>query len=108
MTNKRAKYRIAIKMEKVCETFFLKDGINCLPYELYFPEEIKAAGCEVLKRLNNLPEIATNTETLDVETPVCASRQNLASLRTIKKVHRELSDPTHPVSIAMKNMRGIP
>jgi hypothetical protein len=92
-------------MEKVCETIFLKDGIKCLPYELYFPDEIKAAGCEILKYLSNLPEIDTNdnnVETHDVET------QDFASLQTIEKVHRELSNPTHPVSIAMKKMEDIP
>jgi hypothetical protein len=29
-------------------------------------------------------------------------------LATIEKVHRELSDPSHPVSIAMKKMQDIP
>jgi hypothetical protein len=61
-------------------------------YELYFPKEIKAAGCEILKHLNNLPEIDTNDN--NVET------QDFASLQT--------PTPTHPVSIAMKKMQDIP
>jgi len=32
---------------------------------------------------------------------------NLAPLRTIEKVHRRFSNPTHPVSIAMKKMPDI-
>ncbi|MBA4417214.1 MAG: hypothetical protein C0392_04795 [Syntrophus sp. (in: bacteria)] len=69
-------------------------------YELYFPDEIKATGRELLRHLNDLPEIDTNDN--NVET------QNLASLRTIEKVYCELSDPTHPVSIAMAKMPDIP
>ncbi len=79
---------------------YLKDETKFFPYELYFPDEIKAAGCEILKHLNNLPKIDTNDN--NVET------QNLASLQTIEKVHCELSNPTHPVSIAMKKMRDVP
>ena len=76
------------------------DLIDAMVYELYFPDEIKAAGCEVLKHLSHLPEIDTNDN--NVET------QDFASLRTIEKVYCELSDPTHPVSIAMVKMRDIP
>mgnify|MGYP000876731981 CR=1 FL=1 len=59
-------------------------------YELYFPDEIKAAGREVFKHLNNLPELNENQ----------TDEQKLAF---IEKVHRELSNPSHPVSIAMKD-----
>ena len=64
-------------------------------YELYFPDELKSAGCEVLKHLNNLPELKDDW----------SYEQKLA---TIEKVYKELSDPTHPVSIAMKKIRDIP
>ncbi len=76
-------------------SFYLKDETKFFLYELYFPDEIKTAGCEVLKRLANIPELnnAWNNE------------QKLAA---IEKVHRELSDPTHPISIAMARMRDIP
>lgn len=53
---------------------YLKDETKFFPYELYFPDEIKAAECEVLKHLNNLPEVDADTGTHDVEAPVCASR----------------------------------
>jgi hypothetical protein len=86
---------------------YLKDETKFFPYEIYFSDEIKAAGCEALKHLNNLPEIDTNDN--NVGTPaLSADRQNLASLQTIEKVHRELSNPSHPVSIAMAKMRDIP
>jgi|GEM_PF-4368320 len=31
--------------------------IKAIAYKLYFPEEIKAAECEVIKHLNDLPEL---------------------------------------------------
>jgi hypothetical protein len=68
---------------------------NALVYELYSPDEIKAAGCEVLKHLDNLPEL----------NDTWSNEQKLAA---IEKVHRELSDPSHPVSIAMRKMHDIP
>lgn len=64
-------------------------------YELYFPEEIKSAGCKVIKNLTNLPELGDDW----------SDKQKLA---TIEKVYRELSDPQHPVSIAMEKMKTIP
>ncbi len=78
---------------------------DAMIYEPYFPDEIKAADCEMLKHLNNLPEIDANdnnVETHDVET------QNLASLQTIEKIYLELSSPSHSVSLAMKKMQNIP
>jgi len=71
------------------------DLIDAMVYELYFPDEIKAAGCEVLKHPADLPELKNNWN----------DEQKLAA---IEKVHRELSDPSHPVSIAMKKMQDIP
>ena len=64
-------------------------------YELYFPDEIKAAGCEILKQLSDLSELKDDW----------SDEQKLAA---IEKIHRELSNPTHPVSIAMKKMQDIP
>jgi hypothetical protein len=74
-------------------------------YELYlsacehaqagFPDEIKAAVCEVLKHLTNLPEFDDNQ----------TDEQKLA---IIENLCCELSDPAHPVAVAMQKMRDIP
>ena len=69
--------------------------IDAMVYELYFPEEIKSAGCEVLKHLTNLPELKDDW----------SDEQKLA---TIEKVYKELSDPAHPVSLAMEKMKTVP
>ncbi|MGK5094384.1 Eco57I restriction-modification methylase domain-containing protein, partial [Deltaproteobacteria bacterium TL4] len=76
------------------EASMLERVIDSMVYELYFPEEIKSAGCEVLKHLTNLPELKEDWN--DEE-----------KMKTIEKVYRELSDPTHPVSLAMKKMKEI-
>jgi ribosomal protein L29 len=67
--------------------------IDAMVYELYLPEEIKAGGAEVLKHLTNLPELKEG--------------EDEKNLKTIEKVYKELSDPKHPVSIAMQKMQEI-
>jgi hypothetical protein len=62
-------------------------------YELYLPEEIKAGGAEVLKHLNNLPELKEG--------------QDEQNLKTIEKVYKELSDPKHPISTALLKLLTI-
>jgi hypothetical protein len=77
------------------EAVLFESLIDSMVYELYFPDEIKAAGCEILKHLNNLPELNDTWN-------------NEQKLAAIEKIYRELSDSAHPVSIAMNKMRDIP
>jgi len=77
------------------DTFFLERLIDAMVYELYFPDEIKAAGCEVMKHLGNLPELKDGWS-------------NEQKRQTIEKVYKELSDPAHPVSVAMEKMKTVP
>jgi len=51
-------YIIFLKLQS-SETisFYLEQLIDGMVYELYFENEIKQAGCEILKYLNDLPEI---------------------------------------------------
>jgi len=67
---------------------------DCMVYELYFPEEIKSANAEILKYLTNIPEI--KEDWLDDK-----------KQKTIEKVYKELSNPEHPVSIAMEKMKTV-
>ena len=53
------------------------------------------AQINVLKHVTNLPELKDNW----------SDDQKLAA---IEKVHKELSDPTHSVNIAMTKMHEIP
>lgn len=64
-------------------------------YELYFPDEVKSADAEVMKHLTDLPQLQDDWD-------------DNKKLDVIEKVYRELSDPSHPVSIAMEKMKTIP
>jgi len=74
---------------------FFESLMDTMVYELYFPDEIKTAGAEVLKHLTHLPELKDNW--IDEK-----------KLKTIEEVYKELSDPNHPVSIAMKKQKTVP
>lgn len=81
-----------LKGSKMDSTFFerLLDG---LVYELYLPNEIASGGAEFINNLNDLPKL--NEE------------QDEKNLKTIEKIYKELSDPKHPVSVAMFKMDTI-
>ena len=61
-------------------------------YELYLTDVIKSSNIEVLKHLNNFPELTEDDE---------------KNLKLIEKVQKELSDPKHPVSLAMFKMDTV-
>nr|MBP7233158.1 Eco57I restriction-modification methylase domain-containing protein [Syntrophaceae bacterium] len=79
---------------KMADSSYFERLNNAIIYELYFPDEIKAANAEVLKHLHALPELK---EDLSDE----------KKLKIIEKVYKELSDPQHPVSIALFKMDTI-
>lgn len=101
-SNKQRLFKILIDCILFCKKHNLKKESNLfesvidgMVYELYFPDEIKAADCEVLKHLAKLPEF--KNEWSDEK-----------KLVVIEKVYKELSDPKHPVTIAMEKMQEIP
>ncbi|MFH2108540.1 MAG: N-6 DNA methylase [Chrysiogenia bacterium] len=69
--------------------------LDALVFELYFPGKIKAANAEVLKHLTNLPELKDDWS-------------DEQKMKIIKKVNQELSNPKHPVSIAMEKQKNVP
>ena len=85
---------LATKKKKK-DSFFFERLIDTMVCELYFPEEIKAADAEVLKYLSNLPELIDEWS-------------DEKKLEVIDKVYKELSDPKHPVSIAMEKQKLVP
>lgn len=84
-------YTLLINLNTINSAFFER-LIDAIVYELYFPKEIKAMCAEVLKHLNNLPELTEDEE------------QNL---KITERVQKELSNPNHPVSRAMQRMQEI-
>jgi len=81
------------KKQNFDSTFFER-LIDAMVYELYFPDEIKAAGAEVLKHLTKLPELKDE-------------QSDEVKLAIIDKVYKELSDPKHPISQAMFCMEAV-
>ena len=90
------KYVEFLKLKSIYpHSYFFERLIDAMSYQLYLPEEIKAAGAEVLKHLTDLPELKDGW-------------RDEHKLQTIEKVYKELSDPKHPVPIAMEKMKIVP
>jgi adenine-specific DNA-methyltransferase len=87
-------YILCIKKAKKNNYLFFELLINAMVYELYFPDEIKAAGGEVLKYLINLAELKDEIN------------ENQKQV-TIQKIYEELSEPAHPVSIAIQMQKTV-
>jgi len=64
-------------------------------YNLYLLNDFISKNCEILNHLNQLPTFDNNFSTDE-------------KLHSIEKVYKSLSDPAHPVSIAMEKMKTIP
>ena len=71
-------------------SFYFEQLIDGMVYELYFENEIKQAGCDILKYLNDLPEL--KEELSDDE-----------KSKIITKVFNNLYDKESPVR---KNFRS--
>jgi hypothetical protein len=65
-------------------SFYFEQLIDGMVYELYFGNEIKQAGCDILKYLNDLPEIKDDMD--DGE-----------KMKIITKVFNKLYDKESPV-----------
>ena len=74
---------------------FFESLADAMVYELYFPDEIKAASGAVLEILTNLPELKDDWS-------------DEKKIKTIEIFYKELSDPAHPVSIAMEKQKTVP
>lgn len=76
--------------------FFIK-LLYALIYELYLQDEVASVGANVLCYLENVPNIR----------PLMEKGETEKALEAIEKVYLEISDPKHPVSIAMAKMHEI-
>ncbi len=74
---------------------FFERLMDMMVYELYLEEEVKSANCEVLKHLTNLSELKDDWS-------------DDKKLAVIERIYKELSDPKHPVSIAMAKIQEVP
>jgi len=102
ISNIQTKWALITKfiLTSLCEkkyaiSTYFQHLIDAMVYELYLPDEIKAVGSEVQKHLGNLPELKDDWS-------------DEQKLQTIEKMYKELSDPAHPVSVAMEKMKTVP
>lgn len=69
--------------------------VNCgLVYEIYFPEEIKSAGKEILKHLGDLK-------------PITDEMSEEKKLAIIQSEFERLYDPNHPVRFAIETLDSV-
>jgi hypothetical protein len=86
---------ILLKVSKKDLTFeFIEALLNGIIYELYFPNELKSAGKEILKHLGDLKPI--NDEMSEEE-----------KLAIIQSEFERLYDPNHPVRNAIETLDSI-
>ena len=90
------KYLCELSKRKERDLLFLffENLIFTIVYELYFPEEIKAAGKEILKYLGDLKPI--NDEMSEEE-----------KLAIIQSEFERLYDPNHPVRFAIETLDSV-
>lgn len=85
-------YIIHLKRQSKDSGFFER-LIDAMVYELFLPDIIKTAKCEVLKHLNDLPKLKES--------------EDEKNLKTIQKVYKEISNPEHLVSVALLKMSTL-
>lgn len=73
---------------------FFEQLLNSLVFELYFPEEIKTAGKEILKHLGDLK-------------PITDDMSEEKKLAIIQSEFERLYDPNHPVRFAIETLDSV-
>lgn len=79
--------------DKLMPVYF-EEIIDAMVFELYFEEEVKAKGVDVLKNLQNLPDIENITDKKE-------------KLNTIRKIFTELHNENHPVRYALYMQNSV-
>ena len=73
---------------------FYQELVNAITYQLYFPEEIKSAGKEILKHLGDLK-------------PITDDMSEEKKLAIIQSEFERLYDPNHPVRFAIETLDSV-
>jgi hypothetical protein len=82
------------KNSKELEFSFFEGVLNSCIYQLYFPEEIKSAGKEILKHLGDLK-------------PIRDDMSEEKKLAIIQSEFERLYDPNHPVRFAIETLDSV-
>ena len=86
-------YILSLKEQNIDSTFF-EVLIDAMVYEVYLSKESKGNDFLIVENLSKLPELKEDWS-------------DEKKLEVIDKVYRELSAPSHPVSVAMAKMQEI-
>jgi len=84
---------LSANQQKIFFDFF-DSALESLIYELYFPEEIKSAGKEILKHLGDLK-------------PIIEDMSEEKKLAIIQSEFERLYDPNHPVRFAIETLDSV-
>lgn len=76
------------------EAKYFEGLINAIVFQLYFPEEIKSAGKEILKHLEDLK-------------PITDEMSEEEKLAIIRSEFERLYDPNHPVRFAIETLDSV-
>jgi len=82
-----------VNKQTLLSSFFIS-LINSIVFELYFPEEIKSAGKEILKHLGDLK-------------PITDEMSEEKKLAIIQSEFERLYDPSHPVRFAIETLDSV-
>jgi REP element-mobilizing transposase RayT len=82
-------------------SFYFEQLIDGMVYELYFENEIKQAGCDILKYLDDLPEIS------DEDLSDNRRMADEEKLKIITKVFNKLYDESSPVRKNLEKMEQV-
>ena len=94
-------YILHSKEKNDLNSLFFHSLADSIIYELYFPEEIKSAGKEILKHLGDLPNGQAGLK------PITDDMSKEEKLAIIQSEFERLYDPNHPVRFAMETLDSV-
>ncbi|MBI4651271.1 Eco57I restriction-modification methylase domain-containing protein [Candidatus Desantisbacteria bacterium] len=104
--SKTVEYITFLKVFGNQKSSFFESLIDAIVYELYLPDEITAAGANILCHLQKCQTGMSDLPVPDIQ-PLVEKGESEKALIIIEKVYKEFSNPNHPVSIAMAKMQEI-
>lgn len=85
---------LSTKHDQKLQSAYFEQLIDALVYELYFPDELKAAGKDILRHLGEL-------------TPITDAMSDEEKLAIIQREFDRLYDPRHPVSNIIETLDSV-
>jgi hypothetical protein len=87
-----AEYILCLSDNKMDYSFFER-MIDAIVYEVYLPGPINEAGCQILKYLNDLPQLNGNDDEEDI--------------KIIGKAYKDFSSPNNPISTGLLKLLNV-